>query len=84
VTASSGLKVVMVDQNDAILKKSVDAIDKSIGRVAKKKVPDDTKVCVLLIVMLFIHHSTGTSGIQIGHNVTTNSVDRSKEGRIEC
>jgi hypothetical protein len=48
--------VVMVDQNDAILKKSVDAIDKSIGRVAKKKVPDDTKVCWLLLFVwkLFI------------------------------
>ena len=46
MTASSGLKVVMVDQNDSILKKAVDAIDKSIARVAKKKVPDDTKVCV--------------------------------------
>jgi len=43
VSASSGMKVVMVDQNDKILKKSIDAIDKSIGRVAKKKVPDDTK-----------------------------------------
>ena len=43
--------MVMVDQNDDILAKSKAAIQKSLGRVAKKKFADDGEVRVLKLVV---------------------------------
>lgn len=45
VAAATGHNVVMVDQTDDILSKSKAAIQKSLGRVAKKKFADDGEVC---------------------------------------
>ena len=46
MAAATGHNVVMVDQTDNILAKSKAAIQKSLGRVAKKKFADDGEVCV--------------------------------------
>ena len=44
MAAATGHNVVMVDQTDDILAKSKAAIQKSLGRVAKKKFADDGEV----------------------------------------
>ena len=41
VTAEAGIKVTLVDQNEAILKKALGSIHKSLQRVAKKKFEKD-------------------------------------------
>jgi len=41
VTAQAGINVTMVDMSDDVLKKSMDRIGKSLGRVAKKKFAAD-------------------------------------------
>ena len=44
MAAATNHNVVMVDQSQDILNKSSAAIEKSLGRVAKKKFADDTEV----------------------------------------
>ena len=51
VAAATGHNVAMVDQNDDILAKSKAAIQKSLGRVAKKKFADDGEVRVPKLVV---------------------------------
>ena len=44
VAAATNHKVTMVDQTDAILTKSLNAIEKSLEKVSKKKFKDDPEV----------------------------------------
>lgn len=44
VAAATGHNVTMVDETDEILSRSTAAIERSLGRIAKKKFADSEKV----------------------------------------
>ena len=52
VAAASGHKVTVVDQSQEIIDKASASIQKSLGRVVKKKFPDDSKVSYLCLTTL--------------------------------
>lgn len=61
VGAQHGFHVTLVDQNESILTKSMASIEKSLGRVAKKAIPDDHKGQEAFLKNALKHLSKSTS-----------------------
>lgn len=53
VAAASGHKVIVVDKNQEIIDKASASIHKSLGRIVKKKFPDDPKVGNIFCLIKF-------------------------------
>ncbi|KAK7482311.1 hypothetical protein BaRGS_00026439 [Batillaria attramentaria] len=63
VAAATGHDVIMVDQTDDILAKSKAAIQKSLGRVAKKKYADDGEAQASFVGEVMSRISTNTDAV---------------------
>ncbi|KAK3769747.1 hypothetical protein RRG08_062087 [Elysia crispata] len=63
VAAASGHKVTVVDQSQEIIDKASASIQKSLGRVVKKKFPDDSKAQQTYIADVMSHLSLQTDAV---------------------
>ncbi|GFR58843.1 hydroxyacyl-coenzyme A dehydrogenase, mitochondrial-like [Elysia marginata] len=63
VAAASGHKVTVVDQSQEIVDKASASIQKSLGRVVKKKFPDDSKAQQTYIADVMSHLSLQTDAV---------------------
>lgn len=83
VSAQSKLNVTLVDQNDQILQKAQNAIDKSLRRVGKKKFPDDENVNNFKIIKNILLIS-GPKSVCLGHTQKHQIVGKSFGSRQKC
>jgi len=70
VTAQSGINVTMVDLDDKALNRGVSTIEKSMGRVLKKKFADQPEIAEQKIQELMSRISTSTDANAAALRVT--------------
>lgn len=64
VAAASGHKVTVIDQSQEIIDKASASIQKSLGRVVKKKFPDDPKAQQTYVADVMSHLSLQTDAVE--------------------